>query len=126
MADWNDLASDNYSAANLLVQEEHDRSGVSRAYYAAYSRVTGALKLCGGVVMPIGREGPAHAKAPEFVEKHLTALGRKRWQLSSLLRTLYTMRRAADYQPSAPVGNADGRMALLLMSEVFKLTKEVF
>jgi uncharacterized protein (UPF0332 family) len=123
MADWNILASGNYRAANLLVQEQCDRSCLSRAYYAAYSRATHALSASGGVTFPAGREGPSHSALPDLVENHLLRLGQHRWIVSDYLRTLYSLRLLADYWPSASVGAADSETATALMSQLFVLTK---
>src|SRR6266446_3011679 len=56
---WYDLASDARKAASRLVGENY-RSCLSRAYYAAYSKVTFALAAAPGVTFPAGREGPNH------------------------------------------------------------------
>ena len=121
MADWNMMASSSYQAANLLVQKECDRSSISRAYYAAYSRATHVLAA--RLIFPVGREGPAHARLPELVENHLQILGGSRWQLSGYLQELRNLRVIADYRPSVGIDCAASRTALNLMGQVFFLTK---
>ncbi|RPI63315.1 MAG: HEPN domain-containing protein [Planctomycetaceae bacterium] len=123
MADWNTMASNSYKAANLLMQEQCDRSCISRAYYAAYSRATKALAMSGGATFSAGREGPTHSGLPGMVETHLASLGEHRWRVSDYLRTLYMLRLIADYRPSDEIENTDARKALELMGLVFVLTK---
>jgi uncharacterized protein (UPF0332 family) len=125
MVDWNEMANDSYAAAGLLMREQHERSGISRAYYAAYSRVTKTLTLLAGVTFPTDWDGPTHMRLPELVENHLTALGRNRWQVSDYLRILYGLRIAADYKTSIDLDTTDAKKALVLMGHIFRLTKGV-
>jgi len=122
--DWNTLASSSYGAVGLLAQERYDRSTVSRAYYAAYSRIAHMLALC-GMTFADGREGPGHEKLDEVVLRHLRMLGQHRWLVAEDLRTLYKMRLEADYRPSRPIEAMAARKAVRLMSRIFSLTKGV-
>ena len=56
---WFDVASDARNAANRLVSENY-RSCLSRAYYAAFSKVNHALVATPGVNIPLTREGVNH------------------------------------------------------------------
>src|SRR5580704_14219307 len=100
---WFDLASDSRKAANRLVSENY-RSCLSRAYYAAYSKVTFDLSTIPGVNFPAGEEGPKHPGKTgtggirRLVEGSMTTLdGPRRVKLSELIGRLYTLRCAADY-----------------------------
>jgi uncharacterized protein (UPF0332 family) len=119
---WRKLAEDSYRAA-LLLHDRHWRSTVSRAYYAAYSRVTEML-AGHGVTMPAGQEGPSHAKLPGLLETHLTQLKDQRWVAAGLVRKLYKMRLMADYQPSVPMDDGDARNTLSMMMRAFHLLQE--
>ena len=124
MARWNILAGSSYGAAVRLSRGRYERSAVSRAYYAAYSRTVQTLVACNcGVVFPVGREGPSHTKLHELVVRHLRVLGQHRWLLANHLRELYKMRVAADYCPSDSVELVEAQKAVRLMNMVFVLTK---
>ena len=122
---WNVLASSSYGAASRLAREQrYERSAVSRAYYAAYSRAVHALVTCDcGVAFPVAREGPSHTKLPGLIENHLRVLGQYRWRVADHLRDLYTLRVMADYCPSELVETAAALKAVSLMIQVFVLTK---
>ena len=122
MTGWRSLAQSAYEAAVLLAAR-HWRSSVSRAYFAAYS-IAAALLAEQGVAMPKGREGPSHRRVAELVENHLKRMQGRRWPAAGLIRRLYGMRVAADYQPSVGVGMADARQALVAMVRVIKLMQE--
>lgn len=101
------------------------RSALSRAYYAAYARVTAALANVPGVTFASGREGPTHARLPGLVETHLSHAGDVRWRVSELVRGLYKARLDADYVPSRDIGAGDAREAVRMMAEVFRLMERV-
>ena len=127
---WQDVAIDSRRAANELVRTRH-RSCLSRAYYAAYARVTHLL-ITKGVPMPEHREGPPHpGHLPSGEAKHkgirqmvVEKLDQweppKRRALSELIGELYTLRLAADYHPSQDVDAADAREAVSMMTTVFE------
>jgi uncharacterized protein (UPF0332 family) len=120
MATWWELASDSRKAANRLIQDQHHRSAVSRAYYAVYSKVAHELTER-GITMPKDREGPSHAKVRALIETRLTALPlAKRQALSRMVGSLYTMRILADYKPTTSVDPRDSREAASLMKKCFE------
>lgn len=130
MTTWQQMASESRKAANELVKTRF-RPCLSRAYYAAYSKVTQDL-IAVGVPMPAGREGPNHpGHLPtgdagskgirEMIIQGLTGLEvKKRRALSELIGELYTLRLYADYRPSIEVDAADAREAVSMMNTVFE------
>lgn len=130
MTTWQDMAGESRKAANEMVQTRF-RPCLSRAYYAAYSKVTQDL-IAVGAPMPPGREGPHHpGHLPtggaaskgirEMIVQRLTHLDvNKRRALSSLVGALYTLRLYADYRPSIQVDASDAREAVSMMNTVFE------
>jgi len=130
MGTWYDVAIDSRKAANELVRTRH-RSCLSRAYYAAYAKVTDML-VQQGVIMPDGREGPPHpGHLPTGEAKHkgirqlivekLTEFDpKKRRALSELIGELYTLRLYGDYRPSQQIDAAEAREAVSMMTTVFE------
>lgn len=123
---WFDLASDARKAASRLASE-HYRSCLSRAYYAAYAKVTFDLTGIQGVSFPAGDEGPRHPGRTgtggirRLIEVHMTGLDEpKRVKLSELVGRLYTLRCVADYRPSMDVDARDAREALSIMNTIFE------
>jgi uncharacterized protein (UPF0332 family) len=105
---------------------EDFRSCVSRAYYAAYSKVTHELVVTAGLTMPTNREGPNHPGETgtggirRLIETSMPNMQQdKRVKLSEFIGRLYTLRIDADYKPSVEVGNRDAREALTIMNKVF-------
>jgi uncharacterized protein (UPF0332 family) len=122
---WLELARDARKAASRLVTEENFRSCVSRAYYAAYSKVTHELTVTAGLTMPADREGPGHGTGRgsirPMIETSMPNMeGQKRVKLSELIGRLYTLRIDADYKPSVQVEGGDAREALSIMKTVFE------
>jgi uncharacterized protein (UPF0332 family) len=121
---WKSVALDSYGAALELNKGRHWRSAVSRAYFAAFSMVSGCLREI-GVAMPTGREGPSHGGLADLVESNLTMLrAQDRPRLASRLRNLYRLRIVADYRPSVELVETDVRSALRMMGDVFHWLKE--
>src|SRR4051812_12372265 len=101
MANWHEVARDCRNAANETVKTRF-RSCLSRAYYAAYSKVAHDL-VERGVPMPPGREGPNHpGHLPtgesgskgirQMILERLTHMDiEKRRALSELVGALYTL-----------------------------------
>ncbi|MGN6506326.1 MAG: hypothetical protein ACTHM6_12265 [Tepidisphaeraceae bacterium] len=130
MRQWDDIARDCRKAANELVATRY-RSCLSRAYYAAYSKVTHLL-VAKGVPMPPDREGPnhpghlptgnaAHNGIRRLIVTHLTQFDDlKRRKLSELVGELYTLRLYADYRPSIDIGASDAREAVSMMNTIFE------
>jgi uncharacterized protein (UPF0332 family) len=118
---WLELARDARKSANRLVAEDRFRSCASRAYYAAYSKVTHELVVTAGLTMAAGREGPGHGSIRRLIETSMPNMQQdKRVKLSELVGRLYTLRIDADYKPSVEVEGADAREALSIMKTVFE------
>lgn len=122
---WFDVASDTRKAASRLVSD-HFRSCLSRAYYAAYSKVTFDLSRIAGVNFPAGDEGPKHPGRTgtggirRLIETHMTGLNKpQRVKLSELIGRLYTLRCFADYRPSVEIDGRDAREAVSIMNTIF-------
>ena len=124
MANWLDIANDSYGAASALVEQKRWRSAISRAYYAAFSRVANLL-VSHGVSMPKDWEGPSHAKIAGLICEKLTFLHDLRWRIFHWIRALYALRIDADYRPSMDMGGAHARLAISLMGNVFHYLEEV-
>jgi hypothetical protein len=123
---WFELASDARKAASRLVGDNY-RSCLSRAYYAAYSKVTFDLSSIAGVNFPAGDEGPKHPGRTgtggirRLIETHMPGLGEaRRMKLSELVGRLYTLRIVADYRPSMDVDARDAREAVSIMNTIFE------
>lgn len=121
---WYEIGADARKAANRLVSE-HYRSCLSRAYYAAYSKVTQALADA-GVAFPKEQEGPNHPGKTggggirKCIEQSMPNMTKeKRVKLSELVGRLYTLRIVADYRPSMDVDARDAREALSIMNKIF-------
>jgi len=101
------------------------RSCISRAYYAAYSKVVHELVSTAGLIMPADREGPHHTgrrgAIRPLIETSMPNMTQpKRVKLSELIGRLYTLRIEADYRPSVNVAGHDAREALSIMKTVFE------
>jgi len=118
---WLDLARESRRAALYLVGEDCPRSAVSRAYYAAYARISHEL-LALGVSMPPGRNGPSHSKLRVLI---LDALSRRipdrgrRAAISDWVGRLYALRVGADYMKDASFEPREAREAASLMRKIF-------
>lgn len=118
---WLELARDARNAANGLLTEERFRSCISRAHYAAYSKVTHELVVTARLAMPPGREGPSHARMRPLIETSMPNMEQdKRVKLSELVGRLYTLRIDADYKSSVEVDNRDAREAISIMKKIFE------
>jgi uncharacterized protein (UPF0332 family) len=120
-----DIAVDARRAASRLAAENY-RSCLSRAYYAAYSRVNHGLVGAPGVTLPLTREGVNHPGGSgtggirRWIETHMPNMDQpRRVKLSELVGRLYTLRIAADYKPSIEVDARDAREAISMMNAVF-------
>ncbi len=97
MATWQEIGQDNIKAAQVLYEQQQFRSSVSRSYYAAFSVITHLLSEA-GVRYGGLQETPSHQALPGLMKKHLALAG---WQMSAaiaIVRRLYAVRIAADYQ----------------------------
>lgn len=125
MTDWYEIGNDARRAANRLVSD-HYRSCLSRAYYAAYSKVTQELSIAPGVSFPVGREGPnlpgesGTGGIRRLIETSMPNMNKdKRVKLSELIGRLYTLRIVADDRPSVKVDSQDAREALSIMNKIY-------
>ncbi len=123
---WLDLAREARSSANELLELERFRSCASRAYYAAYSKITHELVATANSTLPPDREGPNHpgntgrAGIRRLIETNMPNMRQeKREKLSELLGRLYTLRIDADYKPSVAVESRDAREAISIMKTIF-------
>jgi uncharacterized protein (UPF0332 family) len=106
LATWQELSVDSLRAARKLLTEEHIRSSISRAYYAAYCAVTSEL-VERGVQFARGWNNPAHDQLPDLV-LHNSALPRNtRYEINKALRRLRRAREDADYRPGASLVRRD-------------------
>jgi uncharacterized protein (UPF0332 family) len=96
MASWDSIGREDLRAAQELKSGKHWRSGVSRAYYAAFHALN-------HVLLPL--ENPPHhfrthlhRQLSSLVRRHLTSLTVKRNQaLRTTITRLYNARLSADY-----------------------------
>ena len=118
---WLELARDARKAANDLLAQERFRSCVSRAYYAAYSKVTHELAFTAQLPMPPGREGPGHKRLRPVIETSMPNLRPdQREKLSELVGRLYVLRIDADYRPSVVVEDREAREAISILKTIFE------
>src|SRR5438105_11965458 len=83
---WLDVARDARNSANTLLSEDHYRSAVARAYYAAYSKITHELVVGAGLPAPPNREGFSHARIRPVIETSMPNMAQaRRDKLSELL-----------------------------------------
>jgi uncharacterized protein (UPF0332 family) len=123
---WLELARDARNSANELMERDRFRSCVSRAYYAAYSKVAHELVVTAGLTMPPDREGPNHpgrlgtGGIRRLIETSMPNMNdARRVKLSELIGRLYTLRIDADYKPSVIVEGRDAREAISIMKTIF-------
>lgn len=103
MADWDDIARDSLKAAQVLADGNHFRSCASRAYYAAFSAVSFALRS--QAPFEKGRETPAHHRVTGLIHDYFaTSLTPARLRdLKARIRRLYNERINADYKTGLTV-----------------------
>jgi hypothetical protein len=123
---WLEVARDARRAASRLLTEGSFRSSMSRAYYAAYSKVTHELVEIAGLTMKVDREGPEHPGKTgtggirRLIETSMMGVdGVRRQKLSEMIGRLYTLRIDANYKPSVVIDGGDAREAISLMNKIF-------
>ena len=118
MATWRELSGDSLQASKMLLAEGRLRSGVSRAYYAAYSAVTGEL-VARGLSFARGWNNPAHEQLPDLASHNLPLTRPTARRLRKALRVLRKAREDADYRPGIAVDRVTAldcvRAAILVM-----------
>src|ERR1700731_4265084 len=93
---WDDIGIDSRRGAQML-QEQHPRSCVSRAYYSAFSVLNN--RLLPHEAPPPQYETHAHRRIPDLIDEHLfQADDRRRRSLRTTIRRLYNARLDADYR----------------------------
>jgi uncharacterized protein (UPF0332 family) len=108
---WSTMARDNLVAAKSLLADARWRSAVSRAYYAAYSVVTGRLE--GRASFPHGRQNPRHDNLPKLILNYLSDVHlADRRKVKTAAFRLYRKRIAADYRPHEEIGAEEARVAV--------------
>ncbi len=101
MTTWREMSLDNRNAARALIRAGLFRSGISRAYYAAYCALTSHLspRLTFG-----HRDNPAHVDLSRLIMNHLDHLPEeKRQELRKAVAELWKQRVEADYIPAASI-----------------------
>ena len=117
---WLKMSQDTRRVAVLLVRD-HARSCVSRAYYAAYCRVTHELAEVARLTPP-PRGNWSHARTRTMIRTDMPGLTPdERRRLSDLFNRLLALREAADYQPTSAVDAREARAAVSLLNEIGKL-----
>jgi len=110
------------AASDLRVRDAH-RDSVSRAYYAVFARVTGALIDAGQTPRPAYGTWP-HGTLPEAAAATLLDRRAAASNLAYSVRRLYRLRLIADYRPDTDVDARTAFEATGLMAQVFRLLKE--
>lgn len=125
MSSWQDMASENETAARHLQRSGFPRSAASRAYYAVYAGVADRLAAAGQVGFGTDeRAGPSHASLPVLCENNVPGL--KSWErrdLKACARRLYRRRIEADYLPATDIGNVTVRECLTSMAYALKILR---
>jgi uncharacterized protein (UPF0332 family) len=121
---WHQLALDSSLAAKDLLGSGRYRSGVSRAYYAAYAATTARLMSQG--LSDFGRfANPSHAELPVLVQHSMQGLSvAQRRKLAKAIRTLRLMREDADYRPGTGLAKPAAVESLRLMSDALRTLQE--
>jgi uncharacterized protein (UPF0332 family) len=124
MESWLELSVDNRTASHELFHARRWRSCVNRCYYGVYARCADAL-LEAGVVMRHGKQNPDHPPWLSQVignnlQNHLPDASR-RWELASLIKTLFDLRVVADYKPHITLTEDEARVAMGLAAKAHAL-----
>ncbi len=122
MAEWDEIAKANLSAAQRLTDGAHARSCVSRSYYAAFAAVAFTLRSLAPFGM--GRETPPHHRVTRLIHDHLgESMGPRRLrELQAMVRRLYNERLNADYRARLTV---DGGSALQARRDAHAVCREL-
>jgi uncharacterized protein (UPF0332 family) len=115
---WREMAQKSFEAASFLGANDYARDCISRAYYAAFARVTGALIDAGQKPRP-GLGTWSHQTLPELASTALVSGTAASGNLEYALERLYQLRLMADYWPEVEIDDRVGRWAVGLMSQVF-------
>jgi uncharacterized protein (UPF0332 family) len=105
VATWEEMSRDSMQAARRLLAEGHFRSSISRAYYAAYTALSGEL-VRRTVRFTHGWNNPSHDQVTALIRNGLALAPETRRQMSRAIRRLRVAREDADYRPGAGVDRA--------------------
>ncbi|MCK4342425.1 MAG: HEPN domain-containing protein [Phycisphaerae bacterium] len=120
------MAHDARLAAQDCIEGEHYRSAVSRAYYAMFSAVTGALISVGLEPRKVRGTWP-HTQLPMIVRKNLRdRIGHSRAkEIKRLLTYAYTHRTIADYYPGWTVDRPGAQRILADTDDVLRILENI-
>lgn len=121
MATWQEMSLDNLEAARKLFTEDHLRSCISRAYYAAYCAVTAELQKR-KIKYPHGWINPAHIQILELVLNNLTMSFAALAAVSKAMRRLRQARESADYRPGVTWKRGD---VVVLLRDAVRVAREL-
>lgn len=123
MATWQEMSRDAMNAAQILLEELHYRSAISRAYYAVYCGVAAKMGA-GKVQFPHGWKNPSHEQVFLFLKNLFRKSPNLRKQVTTSFRRLRWGRENADYRPGATLTERDAvgliREALLILKTMEK------
>ena len=106
------MAEQSYTAAEQLRRLRNHRSCISRAYYAAFSAITSAIRKR-TAEFPQGFEHPPHVQVGRFVKRHLTQFKSiERDAIRNAVDRLRFARHDADYRRDADPKEDDVRKAM--------------
>ncbi len=119
MATWLEVAQDNRSDAQELLDSGCFRSSISRSYFAAYAAVTHLL--IGKVTFASGRRNPAHDDMLDYIMSNLSGVPvSRRRNARRAYRVLWKARVDADYRPGMTCDRATARAAKANADRVFR------
>jgi len=126
MANWHELGEENLRAAKLLLDKGLFRSSVSRAYYAAYSTLTGLFRGK-SVKFRFGDSNPSHDQLLALAANNLNVsrFGKgTQFRLKKVTRDLQAARIAADYMPGRTIDENIARQMVRNAAFVVTLASE--
>ena len=124
MATCDEMSSDALRSAAILLHNEHFRSSVSRAYYAANSAITSKLNEK-KISFSHGWNNPGHDQLEKLVINHLTLSRNQRYTIRKSIVMLRTSRENADYRSHVTINKAVAVEASILSNRIITLLKVV-
>lgn len=106
MEDWQEKANEAMKAARVCLRRGHNRSAVSRAYYAIFSAATYRLRQLSALgTPPLDREHWGHERTPFLLQQHLGGTMDRQTlnEVTARLCSSYRKRITADYETSMVV-----------------------
>lgn len=123
MATWHEMSQQNLDAAKLLKDRHMFRSSVSRAYYAVYCVLSGALAPQYASDFAHAGNNPSHGQLQQLVRNNLAPRrfgDRFRQSVHRRLCQLWALRAIADYAPERTIDEAATLEALVVAQGVLK------